>query len=75
MSYYPSLASSLLSSLPLLPTFSYFAHPPSGQEPSDKVVDGMMSEAPGPLNFTMFLTLFGEKLTGRFYPGSAMRRL
>lgn len=23
-----------------------------------------MSEAPGPLNFTMFLTLFGEKLTG-----------
>jgi hypothetical protein len=35
-----------------------------GQEPSDSVVDGMMSEAPGPLNFTMFLTLFGEKLTG-----------
>lgn len=28
------------------------------------MVDGMMSEAPGPLNFTMFLTLFGEKLTG-----------
>lgn len=23
-----------------------------------------MSEAPGQLNFTMFLTLFGEKLTG-----------
>ena len=38
-----------------------------GQEPSDQVVDGMMSEAPGPLNFTMFLTLFGEKLTGRLY--------
>lgn len=37
----------------------------SGQEPSDSVVDGMMSEAPGPLNFTMFLTLFGEKLTGK----------
>ena len=36
----------------------------SGQEPNDQVVDGMMSEAPGPLNFTMFLTLFGEKLTG-----------
>lgn len=35
-----------------------------GQEPNDQVVDGMMSEAPGPLNFTMFLTLFGEKLTG-----------
>ncbi|MCP9259435.1 putative myosin regulatory light chain [Dirofilaria immitis] len=24
----------------------------------------MISEAPGPINFTMFLTLFGEKLTG-----------
>ena len=36
----------------------------TGQEPTDKVVDGMMSEAPGPLNFTMFLTLFGEKLNG-----------
>ncbi|XP_019864414.1 PREDICTED: myosin regulatory light chain 12B-like isoform X1 [Amphimedon queenslandica] len=36
----------------------------SGQEPSDAVVDEMMGEAPGPLNFTMFLTLFGEKLTG-----------
>lgn len=35
-----------------------------GQEPNDQVVDQMMSEAPGPLNFTMFLTLFGEKLTG-----------
>ena len=35
-----------------------------GQEPDDKTVDGMMSEAPGPLNFTMFLTLFGEKLNG-----------
>lgn len=24
----------------------------------------MIGEAPGPINFTMFLTLFGEKLTG-----------
>lgn len=23
-----------------------------------------MSEAPGPINFTMFLTMFGEKLNG-----------
>lgn len=37
-----------------------------GQEPDDKTVDGMMSEAPGPLNFTMFLTLFGEKLNGMY---------
>jgi len=40
--------------------------PLTGQEPTDAVVDGMMSEAPGPLNFTMFLTLFGEKLTGKW---------
>ena len=37
----------------------------TGQEPSDQVIEQMMSEAPGPLNFTMFLTLFGEKLTGK----------
>ena len=24
----------------------------------------MVSEAPGPINFTMFLTMFGEKLNG-----------
>lgn len=24
----------------------------------------MMSEAPGPINFTMFLTMFGERLNG-----------
>lgn len=36
-----------------------------GQEPNDQVIDSMMSEAPGPLNFTMFLTLFGEKLNGK----------
>ena len=35
-----------------------------GKEPDDKLVDSMMGEAPGPLNFTMFLTLFGEKLNG-----------
>ncbi|CAG0895110.1 unnamed protein product [Cyprideis torosa] len=29
--------------------------------PKDTELEGMMSEAPGPINFTMFLTLFGEK--------------
>merc|ERR1719147_402166 len=24
-----------------------------------------MNEAPGPINFTMFLTMFGERLQGR----------
>ena len=62
-----------VSSLPSSPSHPHIAHdcttvsPPFvGQEPSDSVVDGMMSEAPGPLNFTMFLTLFGEKLTGEW---------
>jgi Ca2+-binding EF-hand superfamily protein len=35
-----------------------------GQNPSDEYIDDMISEAPGSINFTMFLTLFGEKMTG-----------
>jgi len=36
----------------------------AGKNPSDAELDGMMNEAPGPINFTMFLTMFGEKLNG-----------
>ena len=35
-----------------------------GKDPTDGELDGMMKEAPGPINFTMFLTLYGEKLNG-----------
>uniref|UniRef100_A0A1I8ECC7 EF-hand domain-containing protein n=2 Tax=Wuchereria bancrofti TaxID=6293 RepID=A0A1I8ECC7_WUCBA len=35
-----------------------------GQIASDAQIDAMIKEAPGPINFTVFLTLFGEKLTG-----------
>uniref|UniRef100_A0A8B9U156 Myosin light chain 9 n=1 Tax=Anas zonorhyncha TaxID=75864 RepID=A0A8B9U156_9AVES len=35
-----------------------------GKNPTDEYLEGMMSEAPGPINFTMFLTMFGEKLNG-----------
>ncbi|KAK0396405.1 hypothetical protein QR680_001707 [Steinernema hermaphroditum] len=35
-----------------------------GQIASDKQIEEMIGEASGPLNFTMFLTLFGERLTG-----------
>lgn len=35
-----------------------------GKNPEDEYLDGMMNEAPGPINFTMFLTLFGERLQG-----------
>lgn len=35
-----------------------------GQQVDDLYIDNMLKEAPGPINFTMFLTLFGEKLAG-----------
>ena len=35
-----------------------------GKNPTEEYLDGMMNEAPGPINFTMFLTLFGERLQG-----------
>ena len=36
----------------------------TGKNPSDEYLEAMMTEAPGPINFTMFLTMFGEKLNG-----------
>lgn len=35
-----------------------------GKNPNDEFLEGMINEAPGPINFTMFLTLFGERLNG-----------
>lgn len=35
-----------------------------GKNPTEDYLEGMMNEAPGPINFTMFLTLFGERLQG-----------
>ncbi|KAJ3043708.1 Myosin regulatory light polypeptide 9 [Rhizophlyctis rosea] len=35
-----------------------------GQSPTDEQIDEMISEAPGSINFTMFLTLMGEKMSG-----------
>lgn len=35
-----------------------------GQSPTDEYIEDMISEAPGSINFTMFLTLMGEKLSG-----------
>ncbi|VDM97428.1 unnamed protein product [Thelazia callipaeda] len=34
-----------------------------GQIASDAQIEAMIKEAPGPINFTVFLTLFGERLT------------
>jgi len=35
-----------------------------GKDKSDAEIDEMIAMAPGPINFTMFLTMFGEKLNG-----------
>lgn len=35
-----------------------------GKNVTDDYLEKMIAEAPGPINFTMFLTMFGEKLTG-----------
>ncbi|XP_025092530.1 myosin regulatory light chain 12A-like [Pomacea canaliculata] len=35
-----------------------------GKNPTEEELDHMINMAPGPINFTMFLTLFGEKLNG-----------
>ncbi|KAJ3247905.1 hypothetical protein HDU78_002658 [Chytriomyces hyalinus] len=35
-----------------------------GQTPTDTYIDSMIKEAPGSINFTMFLTLMGEKMSG-----------
>lgn len=43
---------------------NFFSCHLSGKNPTDEYLEGMMSEAPGPINFTMFLTMFGEKLNG-----------
>ena len=36
-----------------------------GRQPSSDEIKKMLSECPGQLNFTAFLTLFGEKMHGR----------
>lgn len=36
----------------------------TGKNPNEDYLEAMMNEAPGPINFTMFLTMFGEKLNG-----------
>jgi len=35
-----------------------------GRLVQEKELDEMLGEAPGPLNFTMFLTIFGERVSG-----------
>ncbi len=37
----------------------------SGRDPDPKMLKDMLAEAPGQINFTAFLTLFGEKMHGK----------
>ena len=37
----------------------------AGREPDPKQLKSMIAESPGQLNFTHFLTLFGEKTAGK----------
>lgn len=40
-------------------------HPALGRlNVKQEELDEMLKEAPGPINFTVFLTMFGEKLKG-----------
>ncbi|OMH79544.1 Myosin regulatory light polypeptide 9 [Zancudomyces culisetae] len=34
-----------------------------GMDTNEEYIEGMLKEAPGPINFTMFLTMMGEKLS------------
>lgn len=42
----------------------YYCFNFTGKNPTEEYLEAMMNEAPGPINFTMFLTMFGEKLNG-----------
>jgi hypothetical protein len=37
----------------------------SGKVPKEAELKSMIEEAPGPINFTMLLTLFGDRLNGK----------
>lgn len=47
------------------PMCNAFCHPRLGRlNVKQEEIDEMLKEAPGPVNFTVFLTMFGEKLKG-----------
>jgi Ca2+-binding EF-hand superfamily protein len=35
-----------------------------GKDPTDEYLEGMIKLSPGPINFTMLLTMFGEQMNG-----------
>lgn len=41
----------------------------------DEELDEMLNEGKGPINFTVFLTLFGEKLNGENFSNKSLTSL
>lgn len=46
------------------PGYPHFSLPPGRISVKNEELEAMVKEAPGPINFTVFLTMFGEKLKG-----------
>lgn len=44
-----------------------------GKLVTDKELDEMLSEAPGPVNFTQLLTLFAQRMSGGADPDDVVR--
>lgn len=57
------------SSLQLVVTFTQRCSFLGRLNVKNEEIDEMIKEAPGPINFTVFLTMFGEKLKGKREPG------
>ncbi len=47
---------------------------PAGRDPQVDVLEKMVKESPGPLNFTLFLGLFGDKLKGKLPTSRQVKR-
>lgn len=52
------------------PQFTQHSSPLGRLNVKNEEIDEMIKEAPGPINFTVFLTMFGEKLKGKGDTGS-----
>lgn len=60
---------SSISCLQLVVTFTQHCSFLGRLNVKNEEIDEMIKEAPGPINFTVFLTMFGEKLKGKREPG------
>lgn len=62
---FPGLSAGIVpSDPPCAPAYPHLSPPPGRINVKNEELDAMVKEAPGPINFTVFLTMFGEKLKG-----------